>query len=161
MATATKKRVEGFAVEQGGGLALHAVGDEMLVKIGSRDTNGAFAVIEGCTQPGGGPPLHIHYEQDEWWYVIEGEFLFEVDGVEIRAGAGATVFAPKGSRHAFTNIGTKPARSLVTVVPGGLDEFFVDLDKACPRGTVPDPAVIAPVFQKHGLELAGPPLGRR
>lgn len=55
------------------------VGDELLVKISSHDTNGAFAVAEGRTPVMGGPPLHRHFIQDEWWYIIEGQFLFEVD----------------------------------------------------------------------------------
>ena len=61
------------------GRTLSVVGYELLVKISSHDTNGAFAVAEGRTPVMGGPPLHRHFIQDEWWYIIEGQFLFEVD----------------------------------------------------------------------------------
>jgi len=155
---------QAFTVEAGtdriGGL-LHVVGDEVRLKITSADTNGAFAVFEDSTPPLGGPPLHLHYQQDEWWYVLEGEFLFEVDGKEIHAGPGATVFAARGTRHTFQNIGTTQGRMLITVVPGGLDVFFEELSAMVPPGTIPDLAVISALFQKHGMELLGPPLGAR
>lgn len=153
-----------FTVEAGGsriGRPLNVVGDEIIVKISSRDTNGAFAVVEGYIPPQGGPPLHRHLVQDEWWYILEGQFLFEVDGQEIHAGPGMTVFAPHGSCHAFQNVGTTMGRSLVTVVPGGLDIFFEELSAVLPAGALPDPVALASLFAKHGLELLGPPLSAR
>jgi len=155
-----------FAVEAGrdrNGKPLPVVGDEISFKISSRDTNGAFAVFEDTTPAQGGPPLHLHHAQDEWWYILEGEYLFEVDGEEIHAGPGATVFAPRGSRHAFMNTGQGPARSLVTVVPGGLDLFFSELSAAAPTAAAAaaDPGLVAEIFRKHGLELLGLPLSAR
>jgi quercetin dioxygenase-like cupin family protein len=146
---------------QGEGRPVHVLGADLTIKISSRDTNGAFAVFEGHTQPLEGPPLHRHRDQDEWWYIVEGEYRFEVDGEEIYASAGATVFAPRGSRHAFQNVGNEPGWTITTVVPGGVDLFFEDLEKAVPRGAAPDPAKIRAVFERHGQELLGPPLGVR
>ena len=146
--------------DRGGG-ELYVVGDYIRVKVSSRDTRGAFAVMEGRTEPMHGPPLHVHYEQDEWWYILEGQFLFEVDGQQIHAGPGETVFARKGTRHAFQNIGTTTGRSLVTVVPGGLDVFFLELSEMVPPGTELQPDKLVPLFRKHGLELLGPPLAAR
>ncbi len=131
------------------------------MKISSKDTNGAFVVMESLVPPKAGPPLHLHHEQDEWWYILEGQFLFEVDGRQFQAGPGATVFTARGTRHTFQNIGDTPGRTIITVVPGGLDTFFEELTLAAPRGTVPDPAKLVPLFQKYGLELLGPPLGAR
>jgi hypothetical protein len=71
------------------------------------------------TQPGDGRPI----------YVLGNE----VDGREICARAGDTVFAPRGSRHTFQNIGSVPGRTLTTVVPGGVDLFFEELESAAPR----------------------------
>jgi quercetin dioxygenase-like cupin family protein len=148
-------------MKRGDGRSIHVLGNELTIKISSRDTGGAFVVFEARTRPLQGPPLHRHPEQDEWWYILEGEFRFEVDGQEIDARSGDTVFAPRGSRHTFQNVGAATGRTLTTVVPGGLDVFFEELEMAAPRGTVPDPAQMLPIFEKHGLELLGPPLGLR
>jgi len=157
----TNARRDGFMVERDNGRPVHVIGEDVTIKISSRDTGGAFAVFEGQTRPLQGPPLHVHHNQDEWWYVVDGEYMFEVDGQEIYARAGATVFAPRGSRHTFQNIGTTPGRTVTTVVPGGLDIFFEELETIAPRGTVPDPAELVPLFNKHSLELLGPPLRAR
>jgi mannose-6-phosphate isomerase-like protein (cupin superfamily) len=150
-----------FVMEEADGKPVHVVGEDVTIKISSRDTGGAFAVFEGRTRPRQGPPLHLHRHQDEWWYVVEGEYRFEVDGQEIYASAGATVFAPRGSRHTFQNVGTAPGHTVTTVVPGGLDLFFEELETVAPRGTVPDTAALLPLFEKHGLELLGPPMAAR
>jgi quercetin dioxygenase-like cupin family protein len=74
------------------------------------------------------------------------------------AGPGDTVCGPRGSRHTLLNIGSTPGRTLVTVVPGGLDMFFQELSVAVPVGTPPNPSVVQPIFTRYGLELLGPPL---
>jgi mannose-6-phosphate isomerase-like protein (cupin superfamily) len=157
----TATPTEAFTVPSGAsrvGQTLYVVGDELQVKISSRDTNGAFAVIEDNTPPQGGPPLHVHFAQDEWWYILEGDFLFQVDRQRFHAGPGDTVFAAKGTHHTFKNVGSTPGRAVVTVVPGGLDEFFEEVSAKIPKDAPPDPAVIAPLFKKHGMELLGPPI---
>jgi quercetin dioxygenase-like cupin family protein len=164
MSVAQSGEAGGFAVPEGGnrlGSKLFVVGNEVTVKIASRDTGGAFAVVEDVSPPQAGPPLHLHYDQDEWWYVLEGEYLFEVDGQQIKATTGATVFASRGTRHTFQNVGQKPGRMLVTVVPGGLDVFFGELSAMFPAGAVLDMEKIAVLFRKHKLELLGPPIGSR
>jgi mannose-6-phosphate isomerase-like protein (cupin superfamily) len=154
-------RSEAFIMEPRDGRPIHVVGDDVIIKISSRDTGGAFAVFENRTLPLHGPPLHVHHDQDEAWRILEGHYVFEVDGQEIYAGPGATVFAPRGSRHTFQNIGTTPGRVVTTVVPGGLDLFFEELEEAAPRGRALDPAAIAPLFVKYRMELLGPPIADR
>jgi mannose-6-phosphate isomerase-like protein (cupin superfamily) len=137
---------------------VHVLGADVKIKISSRDTNGAFAVFEAQTLPLEGPPLHRHNEHDEWWFIASGEYRFQVDGEEIYASAGATVFAPKGSSHTFQNVGSEPGWTITTVVPGGVDLFFEEIDAVSPRGARLDPEKILPVFEKYGQELLGPPL---
>jgi mannose-6-phosphate isomerase-like protein (cupin superfamily) len=139
---------------------LDVFGNRMTVKISSRDTGGTFAVMESITPPLSGPPLHIHHDQDEWWHVLEGNYRFEVDGREIVAGPGAHVYAPRGTRHTFQNLGKEPAKMIVAVVPGGLDLFFEEISANAVCGK-PDPAKLAPIFEHHGLSLVGPPLSLR
>jgi len=135
-----QKRNQAIVMDRSDGRRIHVLGNDVTIKISSRDTGGAFAVFEGVMEPLEGPPLHLHRDQDESWYIVNGEFRFEVDGQEIYASGGATVFAPKGSRHTFQNVGTAPGRVVTTVVPGGLDLFFEELQTVAPRGTRPDPA---------------------
>lgn len=96
---------------------------------------GAYGLMEAYTPPNSGPPLHLHQREDEWWFILDGNFLFEIDGNSVHAGPGDTVFAPRGGRHTFQNIGSVTGRALVTVVPGGLDAFFQEVSAAVPRGT--------------------------
>jgi mannose-6-phosphate isomerase-like protein (cupin superfamily) len=158
MPVSVNARREAFRVESGGGRPINVYDNDVTIKISSRDTGGAYTVFEAYTQPFEGPPLHRHRTQDESWYILEGIYRFVVDGEEIFAGAGDTVFAPRGSRHTFQSIGTTPGRVLTTVVPGGLDIFFEEIETAAQSGAVPNPATMAPIFEKHGMELLGPPL---
>jgi mannose-6-phosphate isomerase-like protein (cupin superfamily) len=156
-----KTRRNAIVVNDSDGRSIDVLGNEVKIKIASRETDNAFTVFESQTEPLQGPPLHLHRDQDECWYILEGEYRFEVDGQEIYACSGATVFAARGTRHSFQNIGTTPGRMITTVVPGGLDVFFEELATVQPRGSAPDPAKILPIFEKHGLELLGPPLAAR
>lgn len=142
----------------GEGHRIHVLGSEIKVRISSDDTAGRFTVFEAEIPAHSGPPLHSHPHQDEWWYIVEGDFRFVVDGFEVRAKAGDTLFAPKGSRHTFQNLTAQPGRLVTTVVPGGIDTFFEEIQHAAPEGTAPNPAALMPIFRKYGQELHGPPL---
>jgi mannose-6-phosphate isomerase-like protein (cupin superfamily) len=135
-------------------------GQGMLVKVSGCDTGGNFAIMEDQTGPQQGPPLHRDGREDESFYVVEGQYLFEVDGQRIAAGPGSSVYAPKGTAHRFQNVGSTPGRLLVIVRPSGLDDFFRDIDAATRGQAEPDLEVIVPIFEKHGLELLGPSLAQ-
>ncbi len=147
--------------KRGQGKRVHVLGAEIAISIPTQATGGSFSVFEGWTKPLQGPPLHRHRDHDEWWYILDGAFRFEVDGQEIYAATGDTVFAAKGSRHTFQNIGATVGHTVTTVVPGGIDVFFEELETVAPRGTAPDRAKLLPVFEKHGQELLGPPISAR
>jgi mannose-6-phosphate isomerase-like protein (cupin superfamily) len=142
------------------GKRISVLGAELTIRIPRSDTGGRFTVFEGCTPPRHGPPLHRHRDQDESWYIVDGEFRFVVDEEEIYARTGDTVFAPRGSRHTFQNLGDTPGRMIATVVPGGLDLFFEELEAVVPAGAAPDASKMTPLFEKYGQEMLGPPLGR-
>lgn len=153
-------RVSAHKIQRGqsvGGQPFAIIGGnhKMSIKLSGKDTGGQFAVIEDVSQPKAGPPLHLHHREDESFYVIEGEFVFEVDGQCVEAAAGDFVFAPRGSAHRYQNRGTSEGRLLVMVQPAGLDDFFEELSRI--EGP-PSPEAMVPVFAKHGLELLGPPL---
>jgi quercetin dioxygenase-like cupin family protein len=154
----TTGRGAAVMVANGEGRRVHVLGSDLTIRVSSRDTNGAFAVFEGYIPQLEGPPLHRHPDHDESFYIVEGEFRFEVDGQDIYASAGASVVAPRGSSHTFQNVGAGRGRLVTTVVPGGLDLFFEDIETVAPRGTAPDLVKLLPVFQKHNQEMLGPPL---
>lgn len=157
-------RKRGFIVktdEVRGKAPLEIYGDQVRLKLDGNDTGGAYAIFEDVTQPQAGPPLHRHGREDESFYVLEGDYVFEVDGERIHAGPGTAVYAPKGTAHAFQNVGAEPGRLLVMVQPAGLDAFFTDLDAAVRGMRELDLSVVAPIFERHGLELLGPPLSQR
>ena len=81
-----------------------------------------------------------------------------MDGQRIEAHTGDFVWAARGVPHCFQNVGSKPGRILLTFEPAGIEEFFEEL--AAVQGP-PDPAAVAPLFVKYGLELLGPPLWAR
>lgn len=137
---------------------LNIFGIPMWIKLSGEDTDGAYAIMEDHTPPQQGPPLHRHLQEDESFYVIEGQYLFEVDGKQIHAGPGSAVYAPQGTAHRFQNTGLTTGKLLVIVQPAGLDSFFIDIDAATKGAREPDLAVVVPIFEKHGLELLGPPL---
>ncbi len=139
------------------GEPLFLLGEKISIKMTGSDTNGKYTIFETTTPVNGGPPLHMHHREDEWFYVLEGEFLFQVGDRQIRAATGAALFAPHDVPHTFLNVGTTPGRTLVVAEPAGLEMFFAQMAAACVDG-LPDPAAILPVFEKYGLELLGPPL---
>ena len=143
------------------GAPFNIFGDQIFVKLGGNDTDGNYAIMEGITPPQGGPPLHRHGREDESFYILEGEYLFEVDGKQIHAGPGCSVFAPRGSAHTMQNLSDTPGRLLVIVQPAGLDAFFSEVDRATRGMKEPDMSVVLPIFEKYGLEFLGPPLGAR
>lgn len=126
------------------------------IKISSDDTNGAVAVFEqtGLT-PKGGPPLHIHPFQDEWFYVVEGEYIFQVGEEKYQMSTGDTIFLPKNVPHAFVQLSEK-GKMLVSYAPAGkMESFFKATDKWT---SPPSKEEIAKVFADHEMEVVGPPL---
>jgi quercetin dioxygenase-like cupin family protein len=126
------------------------------IKISSSDTDGDLAVFEqvGLT-PKGGPPLHIHPFQDEWFYVIEGEYLFQVGEDKYKLKAGDTIFLPRKVQHAFIQL-TDEGRMIVSYLPAGkMEAFFKVTDKLT---SVPTIEEITKVFEDHDMKVVGAPL---
>jgi mannose-6-phosphate isomerase-like protein (cupin superfamily) len=137
------------------GKPLKIFSDTVYIKLGSEDTGGRYSLIEDVTPAGEGTPLHVHHREDEGFYILEGEYLFEAAGERFEAHAGDFVFVPKDMAHRFLNVGQTTGTMLLTLEPAGLEIFFEEL--AAIAGP-PDPAKLAPLFEKYGLELLGPPL---
>lgn len=129
------------------------------IKISGQNTDGELAVFEqtGLT-PNGGPPLHIHPHQDEWFYVVEGEYLFQVGDEKHSMQAGDTIFLPRNVPHAFVQL-TEKARTIVSYLPAGkMEAFFATTDK---WASPPTEDEIRKVFADHDMQVVGPPLNKK
>lgn len=125
-------------------------------KISTADTQGSFYLFEHRRMGRGGPPRHFHHAQDEFFFVIEGEFLFEVGDERFRLGAGDTVFLPRTVPHVWAHVGRKPGTILGAVTPAGDFERFFHAVAAHSSPLGNEEAVA--LFAAHGMEIVGPPL---
>jgi quercetin dioxygenase-like cupin family protein len=138
--------------------ALDILGEPGLVKLAGSDTNEAVAVVHLTVPKLSGPPLHRHGREDEWFYVIDGEITWEIDGKRFSGGAGTSAFAPRGTAHAFQNFSDQTAHVLVMVTPAGLERFFEDVTIMNKDLAQPDFERVGKLMQDYGMELLGPPL---
>lgn len=141
----------------GEGETLSVVGDRIRVLADGAASGGRCFIFEETAPPGSGPPVHRHSVDDEYFYVLEGRVRFVVDGKEFIAEKGAFLCAPRGSTHAFSNIGDAPSRMLVVYTPPGLEGPFREAHEA---GASATPDQLAGMFAKFGVLFTGPPLGR-
>jgi mannose-6-phosphate isomerase-like protein (cupin superfamily) len=124
MTTTRTIAAEGHALAAGEGERIWIVGDAMTLKATGESTGGGLVLLENLTAPGGGPPLHIHTREDEFWYVLDGTFEIRI-GDELHAvGPGGFAYAPRGTVHNFRNTAETPSRILVGFSPGGMEGFF-------------------------------------
>lgn len=109
------------------GQQLNIAGGQYRIIVSGEQTNGSFAVIEMTVPPGAGPVPHAHPAIEESFYILEGKVRFTSEAGEYIAGKGALVSIPKGGIvHHFKNQSDQPAKLLCTVIPAGLDAFFVE-----------------------------------
>lgn len=126
------------------------------VKVSSEDTDGNLFIFEHTDMSQGGPPRHLHFEQDEWFYVRKGEFAFEVGDDAFRLTSGDSLFAPRMIPHVWAHVGQEPGTILLAVQPAGaLEAFFRE---GVEMGRVPTPEEAEKSFAAHGMQVVGPPL---
>jgi quercetin dioxygenase-like cupin family protein len=133
-----------------------ALGLELIVTLSPEISGGALSVIETVNAPGFGPPMHRHHET-EIFRVLEGRYLFEINGRRFEAAAGDTVNVPGGDAHAFVNITEKPARQLIMILPAmDAARFFTELGEFFQEK--PDRDALNVFGRPWGVEFLGPPL---
>ncbi|HLI90897.1 MAG TPA: cupin domain-containing protein [Ktedonobacteraceae bacterium] len=111
-------------------------------------------ILENTFLARGGPARHLHHDQDEWFYILEGEFQFEVGVERFRLHPGDSLLAPRRIPHVWAFVGEGQGRVLVAFFPAGkMEAFFreVTRENAMPPQ---DPAL----WRAYGMELLGPPL---
>jgi mannose-6-phosphate isomerase-like protein (cupin superfamily) len=129
--------------------------DTFRVLVAAADTHQALSVLEWVGRAPGGPPLHVHPDQDEVFMVDEGEYVFQCGDAQHRLGPGDTILLPRQVPHSFAQT-TPTGRLRYLYTPAGqMEDFFVALSRL---EMPPDPAQAQAVFEAHGMHVVGPPL---
>ena len=142
---------EGRQIDLGEGFAV-------VVKADEQATGGVVSVLETEEPPGFGPPRHIHHDCAEAFYVLEGEYVMDLDEREVLCPAGSFIFVPQGARHGF-RAGHGRCRKLNFYFPASMVGYFDDLASALERRDVSE-AELAEIAAAHEMEIVGPPSER-
>lgn len=143
-----------FILQPGEGRDIDLGGFLMTVKADSDTTAGGFTLLEAAEPPHFGPPMHIHRDAAEAFYVLEGEYIIFIDEEETRCPAGSFVYIPPGAVHGF-RVSDRPSRKLNVYVPQAMVGYFDELAHAVATGTADD-ATLAAIAERHGMEVLGP-----
>ena len=137
---------------------LNIVGEETLVKVSSEDSDGTLAFFHLVAPPMSGPPRHVHTREDELFYILEGELVFELDGERHTVRAGDTVYLRRGVVHTYQNFTSSDARLLIATTPGEFCNLFIELSAVTPPGTLPAFDLIDSIATRYGITTLGPPM---
>lgn len=132
-------------------------GDTFYTKVSTKDSDGDVYVFESTRVKEGGPPFHLHYDQDEFWYILQGEFLFKVGEETFTAKAGDTVFGPRKVPHAFSKVGEEEAKILMFFQPAGkMEEMFKKISEGVTKNMTEEQ--MDKFRYEHGIKKVGPAL---
>ena len=126
-------------------------GLDMKVLLTTEATRGAISVIMGWHKPGEGPPDHVHFNQEEVFFIVEGTYELTVGDRTSTVGPGTIVFIPRNVVHRFRNVGAATACMLDWSLPGGQDQYFKAIsDLAASDGFTGEKALeISKQFDTH------------
>lgn len=138
-------------------------------------TDMRLSIVEHPMQPRRLVPPHVHADEDELSYVLEGTFGVRIGDFEGEAGPGSYIYKPKGVLHTFWNPTDSPARMIELIFPAGFEHFFETLAEINAQPGDPaerqrrreelgeryhlgfDPAWVEDLKARHGLKLLGEP----
>jgi mannose-6-phosphate isomerase-like protein (cupin superfamily) len=146
--------VQGFVLGPGEGRAIDLGGFQMTVKATAAETGGGFSLLEADEPPGFGPPMHIHHDAAEAFYVLQGEYIIFLGDREVACPAGSFIFVPAGKAHGF-RVGAVPSRKLNLYLPAAMVGYFDDLTAAGREGPV-TPEALSEMAMRHSMEVLGP-----
>ncbi len=143
-----------IVLRPGEGRAIDLGGFAMSLKASGEETGGAFSLLEADEPPNFGPPMHIHRDAAEAFYVTRGEYTIFVGDEEYVCPAGSFVYIPAGVPHGF-RVGSLPSGKLNIYAPAAMVGYFDELSAATAAGTA-DPESLAEIAERYGMEVIGP-----
>jgi quercetin dioxygenase-like cupin family protein len=128
-------------------------GERICIRVSGRETAGAYSVTEIVSSPGDGTRIHIHHNEDEHFFILEGTVHFLYGEKEFDATPGTILSLSRGIPHAWVNGTEAPIRMLVLFTPGGCEEVLREIARGA------DGAEILTISNRYGVSVVGPPLG--
>lgn len=125
-------------------------------KVTNKDSAGGCSIFEAVVPSHSGPPLHLHHREDEWFYILAGDFVFEVDGKQSPLPAGGSILAPRHLPHRWANTSKDEGKVIIMLQPGGFEKFFNALFEVIAKNPLADRAEMGGLFAKYDMELLGP-----
>ena len=132
------------------GCTLHAFGHTVVVLFGGEQTGEKFTAFLNISPPGCGPGPHYHDREDEWFYIVEGQVSFLMNGTWVDLFPGDCVYSPRGSVHAFKNKTDQPSRVFMNIAPAGFEQFFAEVAEEWAQPE-PDMSRIKAISDKYGI----------
>lgn len=153
----------GYLLGPDEGEAFWLLGMLEVVKISGADTNGEYGLVEVTVRAGDGSPWHVHHDEDEWFFVLEGEFTVWVGETRMSLPAGTFAFGPRGVPHTFY-AETDGARALIGFQPFLFEGFLREIGEPATERVLPPPLEgppdlerILPIAARNGFDILGPP----
>ena len=143
-----------FAIAPGDGRPIELGTFAMTEKASAESTGGLVSVLEATEPAGFGPPMHIHHDAAEAFYVLEGEYMMFLGEREVVCPAGTFIFIPAGVPHGF-RVGATDSRKLNFFFPAAMTGYFDELSAAVARGEA-DESVLDAIARAHNMEITGP-----
>ena len=140
--TSPERANHGYLLGKDEGEAYWLLGMLEIVKISGADTGGQYGLVDVTVRAGEGSPWHVHPDEDEWFYVLEGEFTVYVGETRLSLPAGSFAFGPKGVPHTFIGE-THGARALIGFQPFLFEGFLHEVGEPAAERILP-PALEAP-----------------
>lgn len=132
----------------GDGISVWVLGVLVTIKALGNETGGSYSLFEEVIYPGQGLPRHVHTMEDETWYMLEGELMWDLGGREFHGKKGSFIHLPRFIPHSFKNKSKKPARMVLMFAPGGVEQWYLDVgEKASDLKAMP-PRVTHEVFSQ-------------
>ena len=143
-----------FVLQPGEGRDIDMGNFRMSLKAAGGETAEAFSLLEAEEPPNFGPPMHIHHDAAEAFYVVSGEYRIFIGDDEHVCPAGSFIYIPVGVPHGF-RVGAVPSRKLNIYAPAAMVGYFDELATAIARDEMDD-ETLGEIARRYGMEVIGP-----